>query len=285
MVKGDILRVKITALTKSPAAIPFNYNYALHSAIYGLIEKSSGEYSEYLHDKGFINETVKRRFKLFTFSKLFFTPTRIQENGFNQVKEISFIFSTPIEQSYEHLILGLFSDQTFHLNFTGKKINFSVTQVESLPEPQFKNECKFLCLSPIAVSTQREKENGRLEQHYLDYMNPEEREHFIENIKKNLINKYQTFYKTDYAEQKQEFRFSFDVNYIAKRQGKISKLIHFKRIDKNIKTKIKGFEAPFKIIADHRLIKIGYDCGFGNDNSAGMGCVEKSMHVQHKGKR
>ena len=73
MVEGDVLRVKIIALTESPATIPFNYNYALHSAIYGCIEKSSGEYSKYLHDKGFINETVKKRFKLFTFSKLFFT--------------------------------------------------------------------------------------------------------------------------------------------------------------------------------------------------------------------
>ena len=267
------MRVKITALSESPAAIPFNYNYALHSAIYGLIEKSSGEYSRYLHDKGFINETVKRRFKLFTFSKLFFKPTRIQKNGFNQVKEISFIFSTPIEQSYEHLILGLFSDQTFHLNFSNEKINFSVTQVQSLPEPQFNSECKFLCLSPIAVSTRREKANGRLEQHYLDYMNPEEREHFIENIKKNLINKYQTFYKTDYADHDHEFRFSFDVNYIAKRQGKISKLIHFKKINNDIKTKIKGFEAPFKISADSRLIGIGYYCGFGNGGSMGLGCV------------
>lgn len=270
------MRVKITALTESPAAIPFNYNYALHSAIYGLIEKSSGEYSQYLHDKGFINEALKKRFKLFTFSKLFFTPTRIQKNGFKQVKEITFIFSTPIEQSYEHLILGLFSDQTFYLNFSSEKINFSVTQVESMPEPQFDSECKFLCLSPIAVSTQREKANGRLEQHYLDYMNPEERDHFIENIKKNLINKYRTFYKTDYAdhEQKHEFKFSFDVNYIAKRQGKISKLIHFKKIDNNIRTKIKGFEAPFRIVADPRLIKIGYDCGFGNGGSMGLGCVE-----------
>ncbi|MEA3414944.1 MAG: CRISPR-associated endoribonuclease Cas6 [Thermodesulfobacteriota bacterium] len=267
------MRVKITALTESPATIPFNYNFALHSAIYGLIEKSSGEYSRYLHDKGFINETVKKRFKLFTFSKLFFTPTRIQKNGFHQVKEISFIFSTPIEQSYEHLILGLFSDQTFHLNFSGEKINFSVTRVEAMPEPQFNNECKFLCLSPIAVSTQREKANGRLEQHYLDYMNPEEREHFIENIKKNLINKYQTFYKTDYADHDHEFKFSFDVNYITKRQGKISKLIHFKKIDKNTKTKIKGFEAPFKIIADTELIKIGYEAGFGNGGSMGLGCV------------
>jgi CRISPR-associated endoribonuclease Cas6 len=58
-------------------------------------------------------------------------------------------------------------------------------------------------------------------------------------------------------------------------QGKISKLIHFKKIDNNIRTKIKGFEAPFKIVADSELIRIGYQAGFGNDNSAGMGCVGK----------
>jgi len=268
------LRVKITALAKHPADIEFNYNYALHSAIYKLIEKSSSEYSQYLHEKGFINEKLKKRFKLFTFSKLFFRPAMIRKNGFSQVREISFIFSTPIEQSYEHLILGLFSDQTIHLNISHKKINFSVTQIEALPEPLFNKDCKFICLSPIAVSTQREKPDTTLEQHYLDYMNPEEREHFIENIKKNLINKYHTFYNKNYNNQSQEFNFSFDINYITKRQGKISKLIHFKKIDNNIRTKIKGFEAPFKIIADPKLMKIGYDAGFGNDNSAGMGCVE-----------
>jgi len=267
------VRVKITAITQEPAIIPFNYNYALHSAIYGLIEKSSIEYSQYLHDKGFINNAINKRFKLFTFSNLFFTPAKIQKNGFNQVKEIHFIFSTPIEQSFEHLILGLFSDQAFYLSFSGKKTIFSVTRVEAMPEPEFKNDCSFLCLSPIAVATQREKPNGLPEQHYLDYMNPDERGRFIENIKKNLINKYRTFYNKDYIDQDLEFEFHFDITYITRKQGRISKLIHFKKIDNNTRTKIKGFEAPFKIIADPKLIKIGYDAGFGNDNGAGLGCV------------
>jgi len=268
------VRVKITAATQKPVTIPFNYNYALHSAIYGLIEKSSSQYSQYLHDKGFINNSLNKRFKLFTFSNLFFIPAKIRKNGFNQVKELNFIFSTPMEQSFEHLILGLFSDQTFYLSFYGKKIIFSVTWVEAMPEPEFNNKCRFICLSPIAVATQREKSSGLLEQHYLDYMNPEEREHFIKNIKNNLINKYQTFHNNKYTDQDQEFDFNFDITYITRKQGKISKLIHFKKIDGNTKTKIKGFEAPFKITADPKLIKIGYDAGFGNDNSAGLGCVE-----------
>ena len=50
-------------------------------------------------------------------------------------------------------------------------------------------------------------------------------------------------------------------------------------IDNNIRTKIKGFEASFRIVADPGLIGIGYDAGFGNDNSAGMGCAESIINA------
>ena len=73
------MRVKITALTRQSAVISFNYNYARHCAIYALIEKFSSEYSRYLHDRGFINETKNKRFKLFTFSKLLFARVKIRK--------------------------------------------------------------------------------------------------------------------------------------------------------------------------------------------------------------
>ena len=41
-----------------------------------------------------------------------------------------------------------------------------------------------------------------------------------------------------------------------------------------LRTKIKGFEAPFKIIADPELIKIGYQAGFRNGGSMGLACVD-----------
>ncbi len=266
------MRLKISTILNQKSFIPFNYNYALHSAIYGLIEKSSKEYSAYLHDQGFIDKKSNKRFKLFTFSKLLCSPCKIIQSGFKDVENISFFFSTPIEKSYEHLVLGVFADQHFFLNLAGKKIKFSITQVESTPPPDFKSQAHFKCLSPIAVSTVRDNSAGEPEKHYLDYMNPKEREHFILNIKNNLINKFQTFYKTEYKNHDCQFEFSFDTDYIVKKGGKISKLMHFKKIG-NQTTKIKAFEAPFKICADPELVKIGYDCGFGNDNSAGLGCV------------
>ena len=233
------MRVKITAVSDQTTDIPFHYNYALHAAIYNLIAKSSDKYAQYLHDKGFLNESLKKRFKLFTFSKLFCQPLKIYKYGFKQVRQVHFFFSTPMEKSYEHLILGLFSDQSFFLNLSGRKISFTITRVEALPAPEFKTESRFLCLSPIAVSTLRDKPDGNPEQHYLDYMNPAEREHSIENIQKNLINKYATVNGRPYTDNDHEFTFSFDPAYIAKRQGRISKLIQFKQINGRTRSKIK----------------------------------------------
>ena len=73
------MQVKITALTRRSAVILFNYNFFRHFAIHALIEKSSSEYSRYLHDRGFINEAKNKRFKLFTFLKLLFARAKIRK--------------------------------------------------------------------------------------------------------------------------------------------------------------------------------------------------------------
>ena len=258
------MRLKVSLITRSLSSIPFNYQYQLHSAIYSLLKKSSKKYSAFLHDTGFIENN--KHFKLFTFSKLKFYPYNITEKGFKNIKKIEFFFSTPVSKSFEHLVLGIFSDQKMILRFNGEEKYFEITNVETLPEPVFKSEMKFTCLSPIAMSTMQ-KRNEKLTQHYLDYMNPEEREHFIDNIFKNLKRKYKLVNNEKFSGN-ENFEFHFDIDYIAKRNGKISKLIQFKY------SMIKAMEAPFTIKAEPDLIKIGYECGFGDKNSEGFGMVE-----------
>ena len=112
-------------------------------------------------------------------------------------------------------------------------------------------------------------EKGKRVQHFLDYMVPRERDHFVENLKNNLINKYETICNVPYQNGDFPFSFSFDSHYIVRKNGRISKLIEFKN-----KIKVKAMEAPFSIVADPELINIGYECGWGEKNSAGFGCVE-----------
>jgi len=262
------MRLKINLIFQEKAAIPYNYNYQLHSAIYNTLYKAEPFFSDFLHNEGFHNDL--RVFKFFTFSKLLFKKfSNIKKDtyGFKDVERISLILSTNVDKIFENIVLGIFSDKTLFLKFKTHSIKMFVNEVEVLPEIEYSNKMSFSCLSPISMSTMQEI-NGKLKQHFLDYMNPDEREHFKINIFNNLCQKYNTIFSEQWNKPK-IFSFSFDPNYIVKSGGKISKLIHFKDNEK-----IKCFEAPFTIETYPELIKIGYECGFGDKNSAGLGCVD-----------
>lgn len=264
------MRIKITAVSEKPSFFPYNYQYALHSAIYSLINESSTEYSNFLHDNGYLREGINKKFKFFTFSKLKFFPNQRNRVGFYNVKKIQFVFATSTNESLKHLILGTFSNQKIKLVLNGEQSIFNIISAELQIEPTFNSSERFICLSPITVATIRIGENEKKEQHFLDYTISDERNHFVNNLKKNLINKYETINNRKYKKIDFPFIFNFTEDYIAKRKGNISKLIEFKS-----SIKIKGMEAPFTIEADPDLIKLGYECGWGEKNSAGFGCVEQ----------
>ncbi|MCG2715677.1 MAG: CRISPR-associated endoribonuclease Cas6 [Candidatus Marinimicrobia bacterium] len=263
------MRLKIKARAVQAGFIPLNYSSVLQAVVYELIDKSSPAYAQFLHDEGFHSaQNILRSYKLFTFSKLILMPYRFNGKGFEGVHTIEWIFTTAVQTNYEHLVYGLFADQNFRMRFGRFQINFTVVSVESMPEPEFDQQMKFVCLSPLTVSSRRDRPDGQSELHFLDYFNPAEKDRFIHNIYQNLVRKYETLHQKPY-EGSTDLSIVFDPDYIVKKQGKISKLIHFKN-----GIKIKAFEAPFTITADPELIKIGYQCGFGEKNSAGFGCVE-----------
>jgi len=263
------VRIKITAATDRPESFPFNYQYPLQSAIYALIRESSSEYSTFLHEQGYVKDGIDRVFKFFTFSKLKFSPKLVGKTGFENVRQIEFVFSTIVEESLRHMILGIFSGRQMHLRINGRGVKLTIVNVDVLEDMVFSAREKFICLSPIAVSTMVENDNGRTVPHFLNYMIPRERDRFAENVKNNLVNKYETLHNAPYEKREHPFSFHFDPVYIARKNGIISKLISFKN---NIK--IKAMEAPFTVDADPDLIKIGYECGWGEKNSAGFGCTE-----------
>lgn len=273
------MRVKIKAKLDKPSFIPFNYQYQLHAAIINIIQKSSPEYADFLHKMGFdykkeidnqsVKTLVQKKFKFYTFSYLNFYPYRTTGTGFKNVHYIDFIFSTSVDKNFEHMILGLFADNQFYLQFNPQeKATCKIEHVETLPTPVFGTTENFRCLSPILVRSESEDRK----QISLDYLNPDQRLKFISNIKKNLVRKYEAFYKQNF-QGINAFDFSFDPEYIAKKNGKISKLITIPKGEHNIK--LRGFYAPFTIKTDPKLIEMGYSAGFGVNNAMGLGCVEK----------
>lgn len=62
--------------------IPLNYQYPASALIYKILSKSGSEFSNWLHENGYSDD--KRRFKLFTFSRLF-VPRYLIEGAYMQI--------------------------------------------------------------------------------------------------------------------------------------------------------------------------------------------------------
>ena len=138
---------------------------------------------------------------------------------------------------------------------------FPVLDVEIPQIPSFSQEMKFRCLSPITMSTRRERE-GKLVMHYCLPDEPE----FSELVRQNLIRKHEAIY--GYKPNDDEFSMEFDQEYINRRKGKITRLIRYKDVD------IRGVLCPFYARGSPELMFVGYECGFGDKNGAGFGMVE-----------
>ncbi|MDE0314038.1 MAG: CRISPR-associated endoribonuclease Cas6, partial [Candidatus Poribacteria bacterium] len=63
-------------------------------------------------------------------------------------------------------------------------------------------------------------------------------------------------------------KLTFDKVYIDILQGRVTRLVDYKGI------KIRGVLCPFNVSGSIPLIQTGYECGFGDKNSAGFGMVE-----------
>jgi CRISPR-associated endoribonuclease Cas6 len=259
------MRLKIRLLYESslPFDLPLNYNHKLTANIYRLFSKSSKNYSDFLHDKGFIING--KHLKLFTFSRLFPRKYEIKDHYLSILSpQIDWYFSTIIDKSIEHIVKGIFSDEYLIFNSNGKNIELKFSQIIAEPEIEFTDESKFKCLSPINVNSNKRKED-------LDYFT--DTDLFREELYNNLRTKYQLIYDKPIGRDI-PFEFEFLPEYLFKKENKISDSLQYITRDGKI-IYIKGFFAPFRIKCDPRLIKIGYACGFGMRNSAGFGMVEK----------
>lgn len=264
------MRLKlILKTTDRNPVIPINYQYPVASAIYKILNNAEPEFTKLLHNKGYSSEH-NRRFKFFTFSKLFFpVPAKVKNNTLllSSNESIYFLISSFNEEDFiKNFVIGLFESQEFPIGLKNVcHTNFKVVYVETLPEPKLKGTLKCKCISPICVSLR----DNQLQPTYLRALDPR----VPEAIKNNLIWKYRTLF--DNEEIQDEFNFKIDEDYVMKTGGenKVSKLITIKENQPD-ETKVRGFVTPFTISGSIPLLQIAYRCGIGEKNSMGFGMFE-----------
>lgn len=255
------MRIKVTMNSPAETWIELNYNYYISSMIYDLLRKSSSKYSQKLHEEGYVLGT--RKFKLFTFSNLFPQKYKVEGNFLIVQGKVNLYISSPKQEFVLHLAEGLLSSGSVSIG----QSRFNIETVEVLPEPEFTNEMRFKCLSPIAMNTVEETESGLRTIPCVPGTDK-----FEENIRNNLIKKYCLLYGK--LPEDQSLKIEFDENDL-QRYGR-GKLIRYKEMF------IKAYAIPFVMKGSVELMKVGYDCGMGEKNSAGCGMVERGGILLNK---
>ena len=249
------MRIKITCDIGEGICLPINYNYFLAGAIYRFLRESDPEYADFLHQEGY--ELENRHFKLFTFSQLMAKRREIRGEQIHFHSPLTWYVSSSQEPFLENFAAALMGAGILKI----ERHRLRVRDVEVLRQPRFGSQMTFRCLSPITMSTKRERD-GQLGTHYCLPDDPQ----FSELVRQNLIRKYEAVYRHPPTEK--SFAMTFDQAYIDKKEGRVTRLIDFKG------TKIRGVFSPFHVIGTPELIHIGYECGFGDKNSMGFGMVE-----------
>lgn len=249
------MRIQILADVGNGISLPINYNHLLVGVIYKFLAESNPEYADFLHDEGY--RTDEKRFKLFTFSQLMAERRQITGDRIHFRSPLTWFVSSPVEQFLSHFADTLLTQGRLTIGPNQLKI-IDVTIPRT---PRFRSEMTFRCLSPIVMSAVRMNKD----QQRTHYCLPDDPE-LSELIRKNLLRKHQAIHKR--APQDDMLSFRFDDRYIHRKQGRVTRLVDFKGI------KVRGILCPFQVSGSVGLIQMGYECGFGDKNSAGFGMVE-----------
>lgn len=259
------MRLKLFLKAVNNSFIPVNYNYQVSAGIYSLLGFGSEEFTSFLHDQGF--KQNGKTYKLFSFG-LKFEKIRIINDNIQLLSPfINLFVSSPlIDDFIKNFIIGTFEKKEFLI--TGNYINakFNILNAECLPEPEFTDSMSFFAISPLVLSTKR-IHNGKISQYYLRHDDTDDINRVLTN---NLMNKYSLVFNREI--QSDQLKLSWDEEFIL-RQKRVTKKVTICENDTN-PIDVIGIKAPFKLDGNPELIKIGYQCGFGEKNSMGFGMAE-----------
>jgi len=205
------MRLKLS-LSTSDKLMPVNYYYYLSSAIYNLLQFGSPQFASFLHDIGF--KFNGKPYKLFCFS-LRFNNFLISGNRIKLLSNNAFLYiSSPlVDQFITNIILGSFENNSVELADSNYKCRFFISSVESLPDPSFNQINYFKLLSPIVLSTKKEKPDGSLSQYFFRYSDDIKEINRVFN--NNLKNKHFIIHQKEYLGP--DLLLNWDQDYINKK--------------------------------------------------------------------
>ncbi len=239
------MRAKIFARKISKGLLPFDYQYALASMLYGKLALGNIKLANESHSH--------HGFKFYNFSNLVIQDRKPSRKGL-VFEDAYFVLSSPDVEFVRSFAEGLLQEPDFHL-YDQK---FIVNKIEILEQKNLTSPSTFRAISPIFVKTLRE-EDGELKEWDLYPTDGK----FHENIHKNLVERY-----TEYHGSPPE-KDHFYINRIRYFKGKRILIGSGENA-----TPRRCSLITFDLEASPELLNFAYDAGIGEKNAMGFGCLE-----------
>jgi len=247
--------------------LPLNYQYPVSAWIYNVLANADKEFTDTLHNVGYILENGKS-FKLFTFSKINFPkhawkilPKSDRMEVWARKAWLTVSFQLP--EQIEKFVMGLFKNQQVFIGDKISGIGMQVVNVESIKQESFFKQnlhndittVKFKTISPVVIGY---FEDGNKNEQYINPMQSEYKSIFLNN----LLDKYKAIGGNDVDTN--------NVNFEITKLYTKTELQTIKAFTP-AETKIRAFHYEFLISAPKKIIEVGYNSGFGSMNSIGFG--------------
>lgn len=276
---GKWVRILIKTACGEDTNLPYNYHLQLNNCIKfalvtGISELEKSDQCQDNHLKTLKNVIIEKQ--NYTYSKFNFFPKNLSDNGFQSIQRGEILFSCPLPDSYFKYFIKIFKLKKLNFFYNGETFVFTANFIYKIKEPEIHNQMRFITKSPIAACKCWIGKYNSVRKHFYNYLREKERYRYITKVKESLLEKYELCHGEPFDGDSHLY-LKFDKNYINNYNGKISKLIHFENNEK-----IKAFEAPFFVEADSRLIKVGFQCGFGHESHRGFGCVDINFEYEEK---
>lgn len=242
------MRITICLASEKQVILPFEHNQLLQGAIYHHLPPES---ATRLHDEGFLHR--KRKFKLFTFSKLLSSPhVDSRSRHFIFSKSIKFVIASPLDWFMQELAENMIKQE-----FVVLGQNRLRPESVSIHMPRsFSERVKITMLSPITVYSTLQKVDGRKKTYYFSPFEPE----FSEQIEANVKKKYEILYS-----KACDYPLTITPLFSGNKNERILTYKNFI---------IKAWGGNYELKGRPELIDVAYNTGLGAKNSQGFGCFE-----------
>ena len=246
--------------TTKQRMLPMDYQYYISAWIYKVLKQADKEFADFLHEKGY-GQSETKLYKLFCFSQLNFGKPKLwKEKKLFEISnhEIELHLSFDVTEVATNFIKGLFMLQAFYLGDKFNGIDFSVSKVEALPEPEFKETMKYHLQTPWVVSYQSEQDK------YPQYLSPDD-DRFVPLAVKHLIEKYNNT-RISRTVSSDQFRLHLTSSF--KRAGFVIKP------GTSEESRVVGNLFDFELTAPVDIHRMIWNAGVSEKSSSGFGWVE-----------